>query len=250
MLVDHAAKLETSDDLDALWQGAVAALRTVGIHHAIYLSVDAHFQALFMRSTLTGLYDGFSPERDPFLIHSCDGYTLLHVGAAFIDHHPYINDTERALIERASDQGFHAGIGVPMRLKGAERFGGFILGNDMDGPSFLTKFEPRKADIRLFCMIVHRRLEELAMTTQTLSLERSALVASALPAAFDDLTPRETEVVTLIAQGRSRAQTAHLCNLSIHTVSDYAKQAYRKLGITNRAEAATLMSGAQARAGR
>ncbi len=47
--------------------------------------------------------------------------------------------------------------------------------------------------------------------------------------------------MNLLAHGYTRQQTAHRCNLSIHTVSDYAKSGYRKLGIRNRAQAAALV---------
>ncbi|MDV8002361.1 response regulator transcription factor [Rhodococcus sp. IEGM 1408] len=51
------------------------------------------------------------------------------------------------------------------------------------------------------------------------------------------LTPRESEVLALIVQGRSNDQIAATCYLSINTVKSYIRDAYRKIGVTTRAQA-------------
>ena len=52
------------------------------------------------------------------------------------------------------------------------------------------------------------------------------------------LTPREVEVLTLLAKGLSIAAAADVLKLSRHTVGGYVKEIYRKLGVGSRAEAA------------
>lgn len=52
------------------------------------------------------------------------------------------------------------------------------------------------------------------------------------------LTSRETEVLTLIGSGASTPEVASTLNISKYTVEDHLKQIYRKLEISNRAEAA------------
>lgn len=52
-----------------------------------------------------------------------------------------------------------------------------------------------------------------------------------------DLTPREQEVLRLIAKGFKLADVARILEISRHTVADYVKNLYRKLNITTRAEA-------------
>jgi DNA-binding NarL/FixJ family response regulator len=52
------------------------------------------------------------------------------------------------------------------------------------------------------------------------------------------LTPREQEVLSLIAQGLSAKMVAARLNTSRYTVNDQIKSIYRKLGIGNRVEAA------------
>ncbi|MCU0756598.1 MAG: response regulator transcription factor [Xanthomonadales bacterium] len=51
------------------------------------------------------------------------------------------------------------------------------------------------------------------------------------------LTPRETEVLRLIAKGYSVPEAAQLLGLAKHTVAGYVKDIYRKLDVGNRAEA-------------
>ncbi len=243
MLIKNAANLERCTTVDALWAGAVDVFSSLGLDHAVYLSVDSDFENLFVLCNMSKLYRDTPPREDPFLIHACTRYEILTIGTEFITEHPYISDSERAFIERAAEQGLSAGLALPMRLKGSERFGGFVLGNALERTQFLERIMPRAEDIRMFCMIIHRRIEELIAIAAVETPERRALVPNALPQSFDVLTPREAEVLMLLARGQTRKATAHLCNLSIHTVSDYAKNGYKKLGVQNRAEVAALLYG-------
>lgn len=62
-------------------------------------------------------------------------------------------------------------------------------------------------------------------------------LAAAAPPPEDALTPREGEVLRLIAKGLSVPRIAELLALSRHTVGGYLKDVYRKLRISSRAEA-------------
>ena len=53
----------------------------------------------------------------------------------------------------------------------------------------------------------------------------------------EQLSPREQEVLTLIAQGLSAKMVAGELQTSRYTVNDQIKSIYRKLGVRNRAEA-------------
>ncbi len=55
--------------------------------------------------------------------------------------------------------------------------------------------------------------------------------------AGDTLTPREQDVLTLLAKGLTIGEVAAALALSAHTVASYTKTLYRKLEVTNRAEA-------------
>lgn len=52
------------------------------------------------------------------------------------------------------------------------------------------------------------------------------------------LSPREQEVLTLVAKGLSRNDVAELLGLSSNTVARYIRDVYQKLNISSRAEAA------------
>ncbi|HET9185619.1 MAG TPA: response regulator transcription factor [Solirubrobacterales bacterium] len=52
------------------------------------------------------------------------------------------------------------------------------------------------------------------------------------------LSPREEEVLALIATGATNKEIAGRLHLSPHTVKEHASAIYRKLGVRNRAEAA------------
>ncbi len=50
------------------------------------------------------------------------------------------------------------------------------------------------------------------------------------------LSPRETQLVPLLAQGWSAQAVAYELSLSVGTVNTYVRRVYVKLGITSRAE--------------
>jgi two-component system, NarL family, response regulator LiaR len=57
------------------------------------------------------------------------------------------------------------------------------------------------------------------------------------PGAEHGLTPREAEVVALIARGLSNQDIAERCYLSINSVKTYIRTAYRKMGVKTRPQA-------------
>lgn len=244
MLVKRAASLEKVQDVDTLWHAIADTLSTVGFEHVIYLTVTSEFDSPFLRTTMPNLYDKRPPQDDPFLRYCCDNYEIVPIGSEFIDSHPYLTDGERAFIEQAGKSGLHSGLAIPMRLQGSERFGGFIAGTSLDRATFMARMMPRAEEFRLFCLLMHRRIEDLTSTTQPLQNQdfRAPLIAPPMTPALDQLTPREREVIYLLAQGRSRKEAAEICKISIHTVSDYAKSGYQKLGVHNPAQAAALIN--------
>lgn len=56
----------------------------------------------------------------------------------------------------------------------------------------------------------------------------------------DDLSQREREVLALLALGRPNHEIAHELFLSIDTVKTYVQRIFRKLGVSNRTQAAML----------
>lgn len=243
MLVNHATELEKLTDADALWDAVVSVLATAGFDHAIYLTVDGNFENPYLRCTLPEIYADSPPQDDPFLRYACDAYDIIPIGTEFVDGHQYLEPSERAFVDRAGAAGITAALAMPMRLQARGRFGGFIAGTGLDRATFMARVMPRAEEVRLFCLLIHRRIEELLAHEESQPSQdfREPLLAPKLPDRFDALSPREREVIFLLAQGRSRREAAHICGISEHTVSDYAKHGYRKLGVTNRAQAAALL---------
>lgn len=54
------------------------------------------------------------------------------------------------------------------------------------------------------------------------------------------LTPREAEVLELVAHGLSNAQLAERLGVTVHAVKFHLASIYRKLGVGNRTEAAFM----------
>lgn len=58
-----------------------------------------------------------------------------------------------------------------------------------------------------------------------------------------DLTPRESEVLALVADGRSNTEIAHLLGLSLKTVQNHVSHVLAKLQVKDRTQAALRMRG-------
>ncbi|MEL6889728.1 MAG: LuxR family transcriptional regulator, partial [Pseudomonadota bacterium] len=93
---------------------------------------------------------------------------------------------------------------------------------------------------RLFALILHRRVEELARPA---TCDAPAVIDVPPMPVLTDLTPREREIIWLTAKGLTRKEIARSCTLSPHTVADYTQSAYRKLGVKNRVEATRVVLG-------
>jgi LuxR family transcriptional regulator, maltose regulon positive regulatory protein len=58
----------------------------------------------------------------------------------------------------------------------------------------------------------------------------------------DGLTIRETEILSLLTQGHTNLEIAARLVVSVHTVERHLQNAYRKIGVRNRADAAAYMA--------
>ena len=61
---------------------------------------------------------------------------------------------------------------------------------------------------------------------------------SAGSVALDGLSPRESEVLKMTATGLTNAEIAAQLHLTVHSIKFHLASIYRKLGVTNRTEAA------------
>ena len=66
---------------------------------------------------------------------------------------------------------------------------------------------------------------------------RSPIVGGDWPGREEGLTPREAEVLSLIAMGLSNQEIAERSVLSINSIKSYIRSAYRKIGVERRSQA-------------
>jgi DNA-binding CsgD family transcriptional regulator len=84
------------------------------------------------------------------------------------------------------------------------------------------RFTPRD---RRVVQVLFQNIDWLHLTEGTSPIE-----------GLKSLTPRERQVMSLLLTGASRKEAAGQLDLSEHTVGDYVKAIYRKLGVSSRAE--------------
>ncbi|MCL2396315.1 MAG: helix-turn-helix transcriptional regulator [Acidimicrobiaceae bacterium] len=76
-------------------------------------------------------------------------------------------------------------------------------------------------------------------TSLAMAAQRQAVgVSAAVSPSSEDLSPREREILQLTATGLSSQQIGRRLGISAHTVSKHLQHLYRKIGVTNRTEAA------------
>ena len=74
-------------------------------------------------------------------------------------------------------------------------------------------------------------------------LPRRSTDESRLSATASLLTPRESEVLPLLREGRSNAQIALALSMGVETVRTHARSIYRKLGVSSRRELSASLLG-------
>jgi DNA-binding NarL/FixJ family response regulator len=92
--------------------------------------------------------------------------------------------------------------------------------------------ETQARDILSAIHLASRGLHVLPKTAREFGLEE--------PPGPDLLTPREADVLELLQQGRSNSEIAAILHVGKETVRTHARSIYRKLGVQNRRELASL----------
>jgi DNA-binding NarL/FixJ family response regulator len=92
--------------------------------------------------------------------------------------------------------------------------------------------ETQARDILSAIHLASRGLHVLPKTAREFGLDQ--------PPGPDLLTPREADVLELLQQGRSNSEIAGILHVGKETVRTHARSIYRKLGVQNRRELASL----------
>lgn len=222
----HALDLASS--VERLWDGAVDTFQRAGFGAVIYLASDVERSEVVLRTNVPQFYDTTPPADDPFLEFCCQSYEVTRMGLGYLETHAYLPPEAQAFIRRIAEHGYVTGYGIPVRLEGARRFGGFILGTTLGVAAFEAAHDAGIDAIRAYCLLLHRRMEEMP------SAGAGDLAA---------LSPRERDVIGQVIEGATRKEIARALALSPHTVAEYTKAAYRKLGVRNKTEAVRKLIG-------
>ncbi|MEP0521032.1 MAG: LuxR C-terminal-related transcriptional regulator [Hyphomicrobiales bacterium] len=233
VFLEAARRIELANDVDRLWDHFTQALATIELQHAIYITKgDSIPSQTFVLSTLPDNW----PEKEfenpnfsePFLSHCCATFEVTKVGVEFItDHEGYLDEGKKEYIRKPLDFDLRAGLGIPCRLVGTGRHGGFILSNHFDAFTFERKILPLANTLQSFCLIAHRRIENIQNGMSAANNRKP-------------LSAREYQTLELIAKGVRPKQIAHELQIGEASVRLYLKNARTKLGVSTKEEAVAV----------
>lgn len=215
-------RIEASDTVDAIWDLLLEALHPHRISHVIYITVASKAPVnpvvlSNMPPDWAAAFQNKTDVFDPFLEYCCSTYDITLTGVEFLDTYPYLDDKAKDFIRAAAEIGFLSGLGIPIRLMGAERYGGFNLGTGLKRAEFEAEVLPVSEMLRAFCLIAHRRIEEVTQNAATAMRVKS-------------LSSREKQCLTLLAGGLAVSKIAEHLGLSEAAIWLYLKNAKTKLG--------------------
>ncbi|AUQ52344.1 Response regulator (plasmid) [Phaeobacter inhibens] len=230
VFLEAAYRLELQKDLTKAWNLVVTALAAHKISHVIYVvRDDGPVPNWFVLSNLPDSWPKpltHDPNfNEPFVARCCATFEVSKLGTIFLENHePYIDDQTRDYVTTVSEFDLHAGLGIPCSLKGANRYGGFILGNNSKRHGFERSIMPLADQLQTFCLIAHRKFDECR-------------VAGAQAETRRRLSAREHQVLELIAAGHRPKAIAQTLSLSEASIRLYIKNARLKLGVSTNGEA-------------
>jgi DNA-binding CsgD family transcriptional regulator len=120
-----------------------------------------------------------------------------------------------------------------------ERRGQPVLRAIVDRDEALTRLQNHRPGAVGLLAGARKRFEALGMREW---LRRLSTLEAADPELPDQLTPREAEVLRLVAARQTNKEIAAELVVSVHTVERHVQNVYRKIGVHNRAEAGTYVA--------
>jgi DNA-binding CsgD family transcriptional regulator len=138
--------------------------------------------------------------------------------------------SQRRVFDEARDATLTSGASVPIHGPGAA-VAAFSVSNDMEQAEFEKLFLQNRHEIHIIATYAHERIMAISFSNHTIADMR--------------LTAREVEVVTWIARGKTKWETAEILNISEDTVKQHVENASAKLGASNKTHlvANALQSG-------
>jgi DNA-binding CsgD family transcriptional regulator len=138
---------------------------------------------------------------------------------------PQLTSTQQLVVNEARDFGLTAGGAVGLSGPGCAR-ARFAIGSSMSPDEFEKLFMEHRLEVHLVGLYAHERMIELLEAND--------------PAYRVRLTPKEIEVLTWTARGKTSGEAATILSLSEPTIKEHLGNACRKFGVNNRTHAVSL----------
>jgi DNA-binding NarL/FixJ family response regulator len=107
------------------------------------------------------------------------------------------------------------------------------------------RFEPDQLELAIRELYAGRPVLSPSVTPTVLDALRAAPATGSTPSAVPfELTPRELEVMKLLARGETNKAIAAELTITVKTAKNHVASIYQKLGVSNRAEATAKWLGA------
>jgi len=136
-----------------------------------------------------------------------------------------LTQSQRLVFNEAADAGLRTGGTVPLHGPGSAK-AYFAVANNMPAEEFIKLFAQQRHELHLLAAYAHERILALGIHDA--------------PTPSIKLTPREIEVMTWTARGKTRWEISTLLSISEETVKAHLEHACRKLGVSNKTHATAL----------
>lgn len=218
MLADFIEKLQQVASRDALNDCVVALRDSLNVEHVVYHSVNStgeQYAALTYSPVWVGRYLEQDYARIDPVVQSC--YRRFNpVQWKQLD---WSGKAARNFLGEAIDNGVgNQGFSVPIRGPSGQ-FALFTVSDNATDDAWLRYSREHTAELILVSHYINQKALELERGSDFIE-SRS-------------LSPRETDALTLLALGYSRAQAAESLSISEHTLRVYIESARFKLAATN-----------------
>jgi LuxR family quorum sensing-dependent transcriptional regulator len=135
-----------------------------------------------------------------------------------------MTDRQRIVFNESAEFGGHRNGGtIPIHGPGRAR-ALFAVRNDMSDDEFAKLFMTRRHELHLLATYAHERLLKIGLFDT--------------PAPSLKLTPREIEVLTWSARGKTSLDIGDILSITENTVNEHIDNACKKMGVSNRVHAA------------
>ncbi len=137
----------------------------------------------------------------------------------------HLTPVQRLVFNEGAEAGLKAGGSVPIHGPGTA-VAAFSVANDLGEEEFTKLFLMHRHEIQLIATYAHERILSLGMQYP--------------PRAEVRLTPREIEILTWTARGKTRWEISEILAISEHTVKDHLEHACLKLDASNKLHATAI----------